>query len=138
MGHAIYARMSADDHYSFLVLVGLVLFTLALTRVLKLSMPLTLMLAPVAPHIAEELWSRLGHAESLAHGPFPVAEGQWLVQDTVEIPVQVKGKVRARITVGADASEHSIVGARITACFCDKFPSACSCVAPARSECKSD
>jgi len=46
-GHAIYARMSTDDHYSFLVLVGLVLFALALTRVLKLSMPLTLMLAGV-------------------------------------------------------------------------------------------
>lgn len=47
LGHAIYARMETDDHYSFLVLVGLVLFTLALTRVLKLSMPLTLMLAGV-------------------------------------------------------------------------------------------
>ncbi|WP_454723761.1 MULTISPECIES: cation:proton antiporter [Cupriavidus] len=47
LGHAIYARMATDDHYSFLVLVGLVLFTLALTRVLKLSMPLTLMLAGV-------------------------------------------------------------------------------------------
>ena len=46
-GHAIYARMSSDDHYSFLVLVGLVLFALALTQVLKLSMPLTLMLAGV-------------------------------------------------------------------------------------------
>ncbi|WP_026035779.1 cation:proton antiporter [Cupriavidus sp. BIS7] len=47
VGHAIYARMSADDHYSFLVLVGVVLFALALTRVLKLSMPLSLMLAGV-------------------------------------------------------------------------------------------
>ncbi|MDF3883567.1 cation:proton antiporter [Cupriavidus basilensis] len=47
LGHGIYARMASDDHYSFLVLVGLVLLTLALTRVLKLSMPLTLMLAGV-------------------------------------------------------------------------------------------
>ncbi|CAG2132842.1 hypothetical protein LMG31506_01100 [Cupriavidus yeoncheonensis] len=47
VGHAIYGRMSVDDHYSFLVLVGLVLFTLALTRVLKLSMPITLLLAGV-------------------------------------------------------------------------------------------
>ncbi|MCS3779261.1 leucine--tRNA ligase [Tsukamurella ocularis] len=79
----------------------------------SLAEPLTLMLAPVAPHIAEELWSRLGHAESLAHGPFPVAEGQWLVQDTVEIPVQVKGKVRSRITVGADASDEALEAAAL-------------------------
>ena len=79
----------------------------------SLAEPLTLMLAPVAPHIAEELWSRLGHTESLAHGPFPVAEGQWLVQDTVEIPVQVKGKVRSRITVGADASDEALEAAAL-------------------------
>nr|WP_068526229.1 leucine--tRNA ligase [Tsukamurella tyrosinosolvens]KZL95156.1 leucine--tRNA ligase [Tsukamurella tyrosinosolvens] len=78
-----------------------------------LAEPLTLMLAPVAPHIAEELWSRLGHAESLAHGPFPVAEGQWLVQDTVEIPVQVKGKVRARITVVGVASDEALEAAAL-------------------------
>lgn len=79
-----------------------------------LAEPLALMLAPVAPHIAEELWNRLGHTESLAHGPFPVAEGQWLVQDTVEIPVQVKGKVRSRITVGADASDEALEAAALT------------------------
>ncbi|BDD84854.1 leucine--tRNA ligase [Tsukamurella pulmonis] len=78
-----------------------------------LAEPLALMLAPVAPHIAEELWNRLGHTESLAHGPFPVAEGQWLVQDTVEIPVQVKGKVRSRITVGADASDEALEAAAL-------------------------
>ncbi|MBS4101811.1 leucine--tRNA ligase [Tsukamurella paurometabola] len=78
-----------------------------------LAEPLVLMLAPVAPHIAEELWNRLGHTESLAHGPFPVAEGQWLVQDTVEIPVQVKGKVRSRITVGADASDEALEAAAL-------------------------
>ncbi|TWS18006.1 leucine--tRNA ligase [Tsukamurella asaccharolytica] len=78
-----------------------------------LAEPLALMLAPVAPHIAEELWSRLGHAESLAHGPFPVAEEQWLVQDIIEIPVQVKGKVRTRITVGADASDEALEAAAL-------------------------
>ncbi|MDJ0114869.1 class I tRNA ligase family protein, partial [Rhodococcus erythropolis] len=46
--------------------------------------PLVLMLAPLAPHLAEELWSRLGHTESLAHGPFPAVEEKWLVEDTVE------------------------------------------------------
>ncbi|MFT3901534.1 MAG: leucine--tRNA ligase, partial [Gordonia sp. (in: high G+C Gram-positive bacteria)] len=70
--------------------------------------PLVLMLAPLAPHIAEELWERLGHGESLAHGPFPTADEKWLVQDTVEIPIQVKGKVRSRITVAADADEDTV------------------------------
>ena len=56
--------------------------------------PLVLMVAPLAPHLAEELWRRLGHETSLAHGPFPQADPQFLVEDTVEYPVQVNGKVR--------------------------------------------
>ena len=56
--------------------------------------PLVLMLAPLAPHVAEELWLRLGHTASLAHGPFPVSDPAYLVDDTVEYPVQVNGKVR--------------------------------------------
>jgi len=66
--------------------------------------PLVLMLAPLAPHAAEELWARLGHAESLAWAPFPDADPALLVDDTIEIPVQVNGKVRARITVAAGLS----------------------------------
>ena len=69
--------------------------------------PLVLLLAPVAPHIAEELWSRLGHTGSLAHEPFPTADPAWMVDDTVEIPVQVNGKVRGRITVATDASQEA-------------------------------
>lgn len=69
VGHAIYARMSVDDHYSFLVLVGLVLFTLALTRILKLPMPLTLMLAGVVfkhQDIQPHVWpTHFGSAGSL-------------------------------------------------------------------------
>lgn len=75
--------------------------------------PLVLMLAPVAPHLAEELWSRLGHTESLAHGPFPVADEKWLVEDTVEYPIQVNGKVRSRITVPADAAREAIEAAAL-------------------------
>ncbi|MGU3436273.1 leucine--tRNA ligase [Actinomycetes bacterium M1A6_2h] len=67
-----------------------------------------LMLAPLAPHLAEELWNQLGHSDSLAHGPFPVAEEKWLVDDTVDYPIQVNGKVRSRITVSADASRESV------------------------------
>jgi len=70
--------------------------------------PLALMLGPVAPHLAEELWSRLGHTESLAHGPFPTADEKWLVEDTVEYPIQVNGKVRSRINVAADAAREDI------------------------------
>ncbi|HEX5145027.1 MAG TPA: leucine--tRNA ligase, partial [Mycobacterium sp.] len=70
--------------------------------------PLVLMLAPLAPHLAEELWSKLGHTESLAHGPFPVADQQYLVEDSVEFPVQVNGKVRGKITVATDASKEAI------------------------------
>ena len=60
---------------------------------------LALMLAPLCPHLAEELWARLGHDRSLAKGPFPVADPDYLVADTLEYPVQVNGKVRARVVV---------------------------------------
>ena len=68
--------------------------------------PLVLMVAPLAPHIAEELWSRLGHDSSLAWAPFPEADERWLVEDTVQVAVQVNGKVRSQVTVpaGADAA----------------------------------
>jgi leucyl-tRNA synthetase len=74
---------------------------------------LVLMTAPLAPHIAEEMWQRLGHAESLAHGPFPVADPAMLVAETVEYPIQVKGKVRARITVAADAPVADVQAAAL-------------------------
>jgi leucyl-tRNA synthetase len=67
--------------------------------------PLVLMLAPLAPHVAEELWSRLGHAHSLARESFPVADPAWLVDETVAIPVQINGKVRAIVQVPAGADQ---------------------------------
>jgi leucyl-tRNA synthetase len=67
--------------------------------------PLVLLLAPLAPHISEELWSRLGHPESLAREPFPSADPALLVEDTVEVPVQINGKVRGRVTVPAGAEQ---------------------------------
>ena len=75
--------------------------------------PLVLMVAPLAPHLAEELWRRLGHDGSLAHGPFPVADGRYLVSDTVEYPVQVNGKVRGHITVAADADTAEVQAAAL-------------------------
>ena len=77
----------------------------------EVVLPLVLMVAPLAPHIAEELWARLGHPDTLTYESFPVADPTLLVEDTVEVPVQVNGKVRTRITVspGADAAEHERV-----------------------------
>ncbi len=70
--------------------------------------PLVLMLAPFAPHVAEELWSRLGHAEVLARAPYPVADPQHLVADTVTCVVQVQGKVRAKLEVSATATDEEL------------------------------
>ena len=66
------------------------------------------MLAPLAPHIAEELWSRLGNESLLVRGPFPVADERWLVEDTVEIVIQVKGKPKSRIQVPTNADEATL------------------------------
>jgi leucyl-tRNA synthetase len=75
--------------------------------------PLVLLLAPVAPHIAEELWSRLGHAESLAHGPMPRAHERYLVEDTVEYPIQINGKVRSRVVVPTSADPDEVRAAAL-------------------------
>ncbi|MDA3644604.1 leucine--tRNA ligase [Saccharopolyspora indica] len=75
--------------------------------------PLVLLAAPLTPHLAEELWSRLGHAESLAHGPFPVADEQYLVEDTAEYPIQVNGKVRSRVVVPASADQDAVKAAAL-------------------------
>ncbi len=66
---------------------------------------LTLMIAPMAPHIAEELWQRLGHQESLTYESFPVAEEEFLVEETVVCVVQIQGKVRERLDVSPQISE---------------------------------
>jgi leucyl-tRNA synthetase len=71
----------------------------------------TLLLAPFAPHIAEELWSRLGHADSLARYPWPKFDADKLIDTTIELPVQVNGKLRGKIIVPADATESNILEA---------------------------
>ena len=72
-----------------------------------------LVLAPFAPHLAEEIWQRLGHGQSLAHEPWPTFDPARLVEATVEIPVQVNGKLRGRVTVPADADADAIVAAAL-------------------------
>ena len=75
----------------------------------ELAENLTLMLAPFAPHLAEELWARLGHTKSLARRPWPEFDEKKLVESTMELPVQVNGKLRDRISVPADADEATIL-----------------------------
>ena len=75
--------------------------------------PLVLMTAPLAPHVGEELWRRLGHEGSLARGPFPVADPALLTVDTVDYPIQLRGKVRARIQVAADADAATVEAAAL-------------------------
>ena len=70
--------------------------------------PLVLMVAPLAPHIAEELWHRLGHDQSLAHEPFPVADPELVVEDTITAVVQVRGKLRAQLEVSASITEDEL------------------------------
>lgn len=76
----------------------------------EIAEPLVLMVAPVAPHIAEELWAKLGHDTPLALHDFPVVEDQsLLVEDTVTCIVQVNGKLRAKLEVPAGISEDDLV-----------------------------
>jgi leucyl-tRNA synthetase len=73
-----------------------------------LAEPLVLMVAPLAPHLAEELWQRLGHPDSLAREPFPQADPALAAAETVTLPVQVNGKVRFTIEVPAAATRDDI------------------------------
>ena len=68
-----------------------------------------LVLAPFAPHLAEELWSILGRDGSLSHEPWPAYDESMIVEDTVELAVQVNGKILARINVPADADEDAVL-----------------------------
>jgi leucyl-tRNA synthetase len=58
-----------------------------------------LLLAPLAPHLAEELWQLLGHDKTLAYEPWPKFDAEAVREDSVEIPVQINGKLRARVSV---------------------------------------
>ncbi|MEU4780628.1 leucine--tRNA ligase [Micromonospora sp. NPDC023633] len=81
----------------------------------EVAEPLVLMLAPFAPHVAEELWRRLGHDTSLTYADFPTADPALLVAETVTYPVQINGKVRGRVEVPADAPEETVRAAALEA-----------------------
>ncbi|WP_016910621.1 leucine--tRNA ligase [Streptomyces xiaopingdaonensis] len=69
---------------------------------------MVLLVAPLAPHVAEELWRRLGHEESVVHHDFPAADPAYLVDEAVTCVVQVKGKVRARLEVPPSIGEEEL------------------------------
>jgi leucyl-tRNA synthetase len=75
--------------------------------------PLVLLIAPLAPHVAEELWSRLGHQGSLAHQPFPVADPALVQDEAVTCVVQIKGKVKARLEVAPGITDIDLEAAAL-------------------------
>ncbi|MFL6115007.1 MAG: leucine--tRNA ligase, partial [Catenulispora sp.] len=83
-----------------------------LTRLPSVPRPaaetLVVLSAPFAPHIAEELWSRLGHRDTVAHAPYPVADPAYLVDETVTCVVQVAGKVKDRLEVPPAIAEDAL------------------------------
>ena len=66
------------------------------------------LLSPVAPHIAEELWNRLGHSDTITYEAWPTYDKSKLVDNEINLPVQVNGKVRATIKISVDATEEQI------------------------------
>ena len=77
----------------------------------KIVEPFVLLLAPLAPHLAEELWQLLGHGKTLAYEPWPAFDPQLLVLAEVEIPVQIGGKMRGKVTVPTGADEATVLQA---------------------------
>lgn len=73
--------------------------------------PFVLLLSPFAPHAAEEMWQALGHAQTLAYEPWPAFDESHLKQDTIEIPVQIGGKVRSKVSVPAGAKPPAMLAA---------------------------
>ena len=66
------------------------------------------LLSPVAPHIAEELWNRLGHSDTITYEAWPTYDESKLVENTIEIPVQVNGKVRATVQIATNATDEDV------------------------------
>jgi leucyl-tRNA synthetase len=76
---------------------------------------LVLLLSPFAPHVSEELWERLGHADGVTAAGWPALDEDAARDEEIEIPVQVNGKLRARVTLPADSSEEAIRQAALAA-----------------------
>jgi leucyl-tRNA synthetase len=75
--------------------------------------PMVLLLAPFAPHIAEELWSAFGHRKTLAYEPWPEFDLALTQEDHVEVPVQVNGRLRSKIQIAAGSDEATLRSAAL-------------------------
>lgn len=89
-------------------------FTKDAQRPRTMLQPLVIMLAPFAPHVAEELWQVLGGTDSVSYQKWPTYDPQWVVDDVIEVPVQIQGKLRGKIFVSSDASAADMLVAAKT------------------------
>jgi leucyl-tRNA synthetase len=112
--HKTVAAVTADlDRLDFNTAIARMMeftnfFTKETVRPREAMEKLVLILSPLAPHMAEELWQALGHQKSLAYEPWPRAEERWLRADTIEIPVQINGKLRGKISVPAGSDQATM------------------------------
>lgn len=115
--HKTIAAVTADlDRLDFNTAIARMMeftnfFTKEETRPREAMEKFVLLLSPFAPHLAEELWQILGHDKTLAYEPWPAVEDRWLASDTIEVPVQVNGKLRGRISVPAGADKAALEAA---------------------------
>ena len=81
---------------------------------------LLLLLAPFAPHMAEELWKQLGHTKTLAYEPWPQANAKYLIKSEIEIPMQINGKLRGLIVIAPGSAKEAVeTAARALPAFSD-------------------
>ena len=112
--HTLIKKVVFDiDHFSFNTSVSQ--FMIAVNELQKLKTnkrvilePLAIIVSPYAPHIAEELWSELGHADSIEFAPFPAFEEKYLVEDEFDYPVSFNGKMRFKLSLSASLSVPEI------------------------------
>jgi len=115
--HKLIAKEQEDiEHFSFNTTVSA--FMIAVTELTSLKCtsravlePLVVLLSPFAPHIAEELWSRLGHSESISFASFPVYDAALAADDTITYPVQFNGKMRFTVDLPKSASPSDVEAA---------------------------
>ena len=112
--HTLIQKVVADiENFSFNTSVSS--FMIAVNELTKLKTnkrailePLAIVISPYAPHITEELWSRLGHNESIEYAAFPKFDPQYLELDEIEYPVSFNGKMRFKISLGAGLSPKEV------------------------------
>ncbi|MBX7254967.1 MAG: leucine--tRNA ligase [Candidatus Hydrogenedentes bacterium] len=115
--HKTIKAVGADiEHLQFNTAIArLMEFVNAATKADKLNRAwmekFVLVVSAFAPHIGEELWERLGHSKTLAYEPWPAYDESLLVEDSIEIPVQINGKLRSVVTVAVDATKETVIAA---------------------------